>query len=199
MSSGDDGVAGTGMASCSGGFVAQFPAACPWITSVGGTEFDNNVESVAQFTSGSSGGGFSSHFAVPDYQSADTAAYISALNGEYNGMYNGSNRGFPDISLVSKNFQTIINGATASIYGTSASAPSWAALVSVLNDYRSSKGEANLGFLNPLLYGSGRSALRDVTQGSNKGCDSAGFPAMSGWDAATGLGSLDFGMLRAML
>nr|POF17763.1 tripeptidyl-peptidase sed2 [Quercus suber] len=200
FSSGDYGVAGIGQTSCSSGFIPQFPATCPWITAVGGTEFDDGVESTAQYDNGgSSGGGFSTHFAAPDYQSADTSAYVSSLNGEYSGLFNGANRGFPDVSLVSKNFNVIINGATINVYGTSASSPSWAALVSVLNDYRASKGEANLGFINPLLYGDDRSATRDVTQGSNRGCDSAGFPAGSGWDAATGLGSLDFGALRALL
>nr|POE46177.1 tripeptidyl-peptidase sed2 [Quercus suber] len=200
ISVGDLGVAGIGQTQCGSGFIPQFPATCPWITAVGGTEFDNGVETTAEFINGgSSGGGFSTHFVAPDYQSADTSAYVSSLNGEYSGLFNPANRGFPDISLVSKNFNVIINGQDISVYGTSASSPSWAAFVAILNDYRASIGEGNLGFINPLLYGNGRSATRDVTQGSNRGCDSAGFPAGSGWDPATGLGSIDFGALRALV
>ena len=35
-------------------------------------------------------------------------------------------------------------------------------------------------------------ALNDIVLGSNKGCKGVGFPAVEGFDAATGLGSLNY-------
>lgn len=49
FSSGDRGVGGNG-GSCNQGFLAVWPATCPWVTAVGGTQFggsDNEV--VANF------------------------------------------------------------------------------------------------------------------------------------------------------
>jgi tripeptidyl-peptidase-1 len=48
--------------------------------------------------------------------------------------------------------------------------------------------------LNPWLYANPQ-ALNDVTLGNNAGCGSEGFPAMAGWDPATGLGSPNFDAL----
>ena len=202
FSSGDYGVGGNDESSCNQGFYALWPATCPYSTAVGGTQFDGNSEVVAQFTSvgGSSGGGFSYNFAAPSYQSTVVSSYVVSLGSTYKGYYNPSGRGYPDVALVSEPFQIIINGGVTSVLGTSCSSPSWAALVSVLNDYRYSKGEANLGFLNPLLYSANMTtALRDVTSGRNPGCNSNGFSAAKGWDPTTGLGSLDFGKFRALI
>lgn len=67
--------------------------------------------------------------------------------------------------------------------GTSASSPTFASVVTLLNDYRLSQGKPVLGFLNPLLYQTGRNGLNDITSGSSAGCDTSGFPAKQGWDA----------------
>ena len=202
FSSGDYGVGGNGENSCSQGFYPVFPASCPWVTAVGGTQFTNNGgEEVAQFDTGkSSGGGFSGVFDVPSYQSSDTQSYIqNVLGNEYSGLYNQGGRGYPDVSLVSQLYDIVLNGGTEQVYGTSASSPSFAAFISVINDYLLSNGGSTLGFINPLLYGKGRPALRDVTEGSNPGCDSNGFPAAQGWDPTTGLGTLNFAKLRSIV
>jgi tripeptidyl-peptidase-1 len=201
FSSGDYGVGGNGESSCDQGFYPVFPASCPWVTAVGGTQFTSNGgEEVAQFDRGkSSGGGFSTVFAAPSYQSADTQAYINNLGGTYSGLYNSQGCGYPDVSLVSQLYDIILNGGTEQVYGTSASSPSFAALISVINDYLLSNGGSTLGFINPLLYGDGRAALWDVTQGYNPGCDSDGFPAAEGWDPTTGLGTLNFAKLRSIV
>jgi len=57
-----------------------------------------------------------------------------------------------------------------------------AGIISLLNDYRLSKGMASLGFLNPWLYGGGITGLTDITIGSNPGCGTDGFSAVVGWD-----------------
>ena len=123
----------------------------------------------------------------------------SSLGTAYSGRYNSKGRGYPDVSLVASHFAIVDQGKVESAHGTSASAPSWAALVSILNDYRKSQGKPNLGFINRLVYGNGRSALKDITSGSNRGCDSPGYSATAGWDPATGLGTLDFAKLRALI
>ncbi|TVY73360.1 putative tripeptidyl-peptidase SED2 [Lachnellula suecica] len=191
------GVGGNGESSCKNGFYALFPASCPYITSVGATQFVSRGEQAATFEKGgSTGGGFSYYFSAPSYQSADTKKYVNSLGSTYSGYYNSSGRGYPDIALVGEYCHMILGGSSEKVYGTSASSPAWAALVSLLNDYRVSKGKATFGFLNPLLYGS---ALKDVTAGNNQGCGTSGFSAADGWDPTTGLGSMDFAKLRKAL
>lgn len=203
FSSGDFGVGGMGESSCSGGFYALFPASCPYVTAVGSTQFSNGGEQAAIFEhGGSTGGGFSWHFAAPSYQSADTKSYISSnLDSSFNGYYKDSGRGYPDVALVGEYYDIIINGSTIRAYGTSASSPAWAALISQINDYRINEGKSTLGFLNPLIYGSTtvRATFNDITVGNNRGCDSNGFPAAAGWDPTTGLGTMNFGKLRQAL
>ena len=85
--------------------------------------------------------------------------------------------------------------------GTSASAPTMAALVSLLNEQRLAKGMPAMGFLNPFLY-KNADCFTDITQGTNAidrdGSDVAlGFAAAPGWDAATGLGTPVFSKLLA--
>ncbi|OAA56464.1 family S53 protease-like protein [Cordyceps fumosorosea ARSEF 2679] len=206
LSTGDHGVAANGETSCyNNGFYAMWPASCPYVTAVGGTQFGSSGEVVANFQTlnkkyTSPGGGYSWHFSAPDYSKNVTTAYANSLDSSYNGYLNTGGRGYPDISLVSVNFETYINGQLYHMFGTSASSPSVAAFIGVLNDYRNSTGKSTLGFINPLLYSStAATAIRDITSGNNFGCGLNGFYAGTGWDAASGLGSLDFGKLRAVI
>ncbi|KAJ6784771.1 hypothetical protein PWT90_05731 [Aphanocladium album] len=206
FSSGDGGVGGNGESSCSSGYYATWPASCPYVTTVGGTEFDSsNREVVADFAKYNSavtspGGGYSKHFSAPSYNKAATGAYASGLTAAQRQKINVNGRGYPDIALVSTKYQVVVNGGVDQILGTSASSPAIAGLVALLNDYRKTQGKPALGFINPLLYsGKVDAALRDVTIGANKGCDSPGLPAKKGWDAASGLGSFDFGKLRSLV
>ena len=77
------------------------------------------------------------------------------------------------------------------VAGTSASCPVVAAVIARLNAVRLAKGNAPLGFLNPFLYAHPK-AFQDVTKGINSDKQSAGFTAIEGWDAATGLGTPDY-------
>ncbi|KAJ6783209.1 hypothetical protein PWT90_01249 [Aphanocladium album] len=205
FSSGDSGVGGNKESSCANGLYGLFPAACPYVTAVGGTDVINGVERVVDFGRynkrlTSAGGGYSTHFAAPDYNANVTAAYAQTVDSTTQQQFNAGNRGFPDIALVSALFPTIVNGGVVSLLGTSASSPAIAGMFSLLNDYRKSKGKSTLGFLNPLLYsGTVDEALRDVTEGNNYGCDSNGFYAAPGWDAASGLGTIDFAKFRSLI
>lgn len=62
-----------------------------------------------------------------------------------------------------------------SIGGTSASSPSFAGFVALLNDARIKAKKPSLGFLNPLIYSVGVPAFNDITIGHNSGCGTPGF------------------------
>lgn len=147
------------------------------LTSVGGTQ-GFSPEVAAPF----SGGGFSNIFARPDYQSTAVDGYLDALGSTNAGLFNRSGRAFPDVSAQSVNFITRISGVFIPVEGTSASTPTFASVVALLNDARLNAGQPPLGFINPLLYSQGAAALNDITSGSNPGCGAQGFPTMEGWD-----------------
>jgi tripeptidyl-peptidase I len=72
-------------------------------------------------------------------------------------------------------FSIIYQGQETPIGGTSSASPTFAGFVSMLNDARINAGKTPLGFLNPLLYSTGYTALNDITQGNNPGCGTLGF------------------------
>ncbi|KAI9453129.1 subtilisin-like protein [Lactarius psammicola] len=171
-------------------FVPRFPATCPFVTAVGGTT-DYEPEVAARI----SGGGFSNHFQRPDYQKDVVPTFLQHLGSLHQGFYNASSRAIPDIAAQALKFRIFFNGKEKEEGGTSASTPVVAGIISLLNDYQLSKGRNPLGFLNPLLYGSGKEALNDITSGSNPGCKTEGFSAIAGWDPVTGLGTPSFAAL----
>jgi len=79
-----------------------------------------------------------------------------------------------------------------SVAGTSFAAPLLAGAVALANQRAEAAGQARIGFANPLLYSSGRSAIRDVTTGNNDvfGTGRCCF-AGPGYDQATGLGTVN--------
>ncbi|KAF8268102.1 subtilisin-like protein [Lactarius quietus] len=192
--SGNEGV-GKGACQANDGvqFIPEFPASCPYVTSVGGTTGgtggpDPGPEVAAEI----SGGGFSNYFERPPYQNEAVLDFLQELGGQYTGMYNAAGRGIPDISAQSLNFRYIKYNEPRKAGGTSAATPIAASIVSLLNDYLLYTDRPPLGFLNPLLYGHLRPAMNDIAKGSNPGCNTPGFSAVSGWDPVTGLGTPDF-------
>ena len=102
------------------------------------------------------------------------------------------------------------NGVYAIAGGTSFAAPIFAGSLALLNEYEHSHG---LGNINPVLYSLASkpsiylSAFHDITTGTSAcvsgdgACSTAGqsnFAAASGYDQATGLGSVDFANLAAV-
>lgn len=88
--------------------------------------------------------------------------------------------------------------------GTSASAPIWAGLVALADQY----AHRHLGFVSPALYRIARSAryhqaFHDITMGSNTvkfpPRTFQGYRAAPGWDPVTGLGSPDARVLVPLL
>jgi tripeptidyl-peptidase-1 len=175
-------------------FLPAFPASCPFVTTVGGTT--GIPEVAAPF----SGGGFSNYFARPSYQNNAVSSYLQNLpTGEYSGLYNPKGRAYPDVSAQSENFLFFFQGIPYLIGGTSASAPTFAGIVTLLNDAQIAAGKPPLGFLNPMLYSIGVNGLNDITSGNAPGCGTQGFSAVKGWDPVTGLGTPDFGKLKTIL
>jgi tripeptidyl-peptidase-1 len=198
------GDSGSGCIGCSS-FQASFPATSPYVTSVGATQFISGSagpeEASVAFPSG---GGFSNHFAQPSWQSSAVTKYLnSAANLPKPSYYNATGRGTPDVAAAGVGFVIVLDGTKEQVDGTSCAAPTFSAIISLLNQARLAQGKPVLGYLNPWLYGTAAptpGAFFDVTQGNNpQGCCHQGFPAAPGWDAVTGLGTPNYKVLKTIL
>ena len=171
----------------------DFPASSPHVVACGGTRLEASKGAISNEVvwnaagGGATGGGVSDVFALPSWQSAAKVP-PSANPGGRRG------RGVPDVSGdadPATGYQVRVDGTDAVYGGTSAVAPLLAALVARI----AQRLDSPVGFLNPVLYGAaGRSALHDVTKGSN-----GAYKASKGWDACTGLGSPDGAKLLRVL
>ena len=143
-----------------------------------GTPFDPGVGDGGGWASG---GGISTIFPVPSYQ---TGAHLPvSIDTRKPG------RGVPDIAMSATNYFTRVDTDEGASGGTSAVAPLMAALVARLNQAK----KKNVGFLNPFLYANvSKGVVTDVTQGTNAITRTVkGYTAGKGWDACTGLGTPD--------
>ncbi|KAK6541506.1 polynucleotide 3'-phosphatase [Orbilia ellipsospora] len=213
VASGDDGVGDESDTRCKKKkgkarvikFLPEFPSTCPFVTSVGATDLTDHEEA-----SSFSGGGFSWYFDRPEYQNATVNRYVTELGASdikrNNGYFKPSGRAYPDVTAVGSDYCIINKGVKkCDVLGTSASAPVFASIVTLLNGERLSNGRSSLGFLNPWLYKNLYNAggLKDIVQGKMEGClktkpeGSLGFSAVEGWDPASGLGSPIFKTMRA--
>ncbi|EDU49987.1 tripeptidyl-peptidase 1 precursor [Pyrenophora tritici-repentis] len=206
FSSGDSGIGGTDSCYTNDGtnkyqFNPNFPASCPYVTTVGATMNFQPEEAAYRpsrnTTAGfrdlyASGSGFSNYFSRPSYQDKVVPKYIKELNGTYDGLYNKTGRGYPDLAAQGLYFAYFWNGTEGTISGTSASSPLTAGIFALVNDALISKGKPTLGFLNPWLYKKGYKGLTDITKGTSHGCNVDGFPVTKGWDPVTGFGTPDF-------
>lgn len=191
----------------------SFPASSPWVTGVGGTNFAltagnaiarqvvwNNAPALPD----AGGGGYSRLFRRPGYQ---------------RGFTRSRHRVVPDVSLLADPYPGYLiycsarpgcvnrlNGTPWTPFGgTSAGAPLLAGSFALVDAELRTHGYPNLGFANPLLYQIARSKLRhavfrDVRIGSNdvfgtKGRGVGCCSAKRGFDAASGLGSVNVGAL----
>lgn len=225
-SSGDSGAAGcdwnTGIATH--GPVTAFPADIPEVTAVGGTEFAE-LNGAGWAGQNSQTWGSATGY-LPERAWNDTSASngLSSTGGGVSGLFpkpwwqsgpgvpNDGARDVPDISLTASGahdgYLIYSNGNLMSVGGTSASAPSFAGILGILNQYLVSKGleqKPGLGNVNPTLYSLAQSAptaFHDIVSGDNivpcssgsKGCPASGsfgYKAGVGYDLATGLGSVD--------
>ena len=164
-------------------------ASLPEMVDVGGTTLSTDANGVWQAEqawfdvplSQGTGGGVSSLFDRPEWQRA-------VMPGK-----DPTRRLTPDVAAVADPFtgvrivldqQQLVGG------GTSQSAPIWAGLAAVMNQYLLANGGHALGDLDPLLYrvaaGAPLPGFRDVILGGN-----AVDTARPGYDLVTGLGTPD--------
>jgi hypothetical protein len=148
----------------------DYPASSPHVLGCGGTSLHVNGANISETVwndgaqGGATGGGFSSLFPLPSWQTNAAAS-----------------RGVPDVAGVADpetGYVVDVDGQQMVIGGTSAVAPLWAALVARLNQALGKR----LGFINPTLYALA-GVFRDIVNGTN-----GAFSARPGWDACTGLG-----------
>jgi len=149
-----------------------------------------------------SGGGYSHVFAKPSYQNSLPAGStpIDTMRGVPDvGLQASATTGaLIFISLPPDGQSGLICGTSPcstgwyDIGGTSLSCPQWAGLVAMAAQVNG----AGLGLINPALYKIGADATRyandffDVTTGNNQIDPTIpGYPATTGWDPVTGLGT----------
>jgi subtilase family serine protease len=209
------------------------PGSQPFVTDVGGTSLtaigSPNSEvvwngggsglSTLNSGSGAGGGGISSFWDMPSYQSGAPAAlgvdnpYSTGANC---GNSSGDCREVPDVSadadpahgyLIYFNGNSSVAGEPAgwqSSGGTSGAAPLWAAILADTDAYSACDGEP-IGFANPALYAaagdSETSYYHDITSGENdySGAHQGLYPASADYDLASGLGTPNAAGLATVL
>ncbi|KAI5305495.1 RNA polymerase II subunit A C-terminal domain phosphatase [Ascosphaera pollenicola] len=190
-------------------FAPQFPASCPYVTTVGATALPADAKPVAGSEVASfgfaSGGGFSNIFQRPSWQDKVVNAYFDKHDPKYKwyhssandtvdttqGAYNRAGRAYPDVAAVGQSIPVVLKGKLRLEAGTSASAPFFASMLSLINEERIAANKSTIGFINPILYAN-PDIFNDITIGKNQGCGTEGFSAVEGWDPVTGLGTPDY-------
>ncbi|HYL08953.1 MAG TPA: S53 family peptidase [Candidatus Udaeobacter sp.] len=171
---------------------ASFPSTLPTVTAVGGTSVFESQQGVyykeyawsSPIDESGGGGGASQFYALPGWQKNEAQASGHGL------------RQVPDVSAdgdPSTGFHIVFAGQDAQVGGTSAATPMWAGTAALIDQDLRKHSLREVGFANPALYYIGENSARlnprpfhDVTQGNN-----LGFDAGTGWDFATGWGSMD--------
>jgi DNA-binding beta-propeller fold protein YncE len=182
------------------------PGSQPYVTAVGGTSVTalgpvptETVWNELNHSEGAAGGGISQSFSMPAYQ--QTLGNVSGSSGVPCTNPSGNCREVPDVSADADPSTGYIVydshdfGSThwAAVGGTSGATPLWAAVLAVV---ASANGNTvGYGALNPALYllaqKSPSTYLNDVTSGNNdyNATNGGQFPALSGYDMASGLGT----------
>lgn len=179
----------------------SWPASSPWVTAVGATRFENQTVGHPEMASDQfgSGGGFSTMFDAFDAQKSAVAKYFKTAGKlPAAGSFPPSGRATPDVAALGEGYQVVVDGHVTPVGGTSASAPTFAGIVSLLNEARIKAGKPPMGYLNTFLY-QNPDAFTDITVGTNSigrdGGKQPGFPCAKGWDPVTGLGTPLFSKL----
>lgn len=160
----------------------------PYTTIVGGTVLSMNGNGdlwQSETAWSSSGGGILTSVDIPGYQSA-----VSMSSNYGSTQY----RNVPDVSIIAYGvFIYQNNGGTGYQQGTSIAAPLWAGFMALVNQQAAMCGSSPVGFANPALSAIGQNAnkyaadFHDIQSGNNGA--SQKYPAVAGYDLATGWGS----------
>ena len=207
------------------GLSATFPAALPEVTAVGGTQFAEGSGTYWAATNTVNSGSALSYIPEAAWNESSTAGLLASGGGASRlypkpvwqtgpGVPNDGARDVPDVSLnagTREPYEVYISGLTLGVGGTSASAPSMAGIVALLNHYlvkNKTQAQPGLGNINPQLYRLAQtvpSSFHDIVNGGNKvpcsqyspDCSTGmvGYSALPTYDLATGLGTLDVNAL----
>jgi hypothetical protein len=174
------------------------PTDDPWVTSVGGTTLDTDInvvwtgETVWNWNSEGMGnhassGGISATWAIPVWQQG-----IDMSQNQGSTAW----RNTPDVAIVADAIWIVAsNNNQFSVGGTSASAPLWAGFMALVNQEAATNGQPPVGFANPALYQLARgpqylSLFHDITAGnSTNPAVCCQFFAQPGYDLCSGWGS----------
>ena len=180
------------------------PASQPYMVGVGGTTLTTNGAGGAYKSestwnngagNGAGGGGISTVWTIPSYQTTLAGSAASKGSTTY--------RNVPDVSLNANQntgYSVYYKGGWTVYGGTSCAAPLWAAFTALVNQKRVAAGSATLGFANPPLYALAASNayandFHDIADGTTN----LYYPAVAGYDDATGLGTFNGANLLADL
>jgi subtilase family serine protease len=174
-------------ASGDSGIGTSYPAASPYVVSVGGTvlNFDNAGNLQSETAWSGSGGGYGTNEAEPSYQT------------NY-GISGNNMRAQPDVAASATNFlvydSILVNGQSGwyLVYGTSASTPLWTSMTAIANSEHSNPLSSTSFGTQNAIYNAASGAkyatnFRDIISGNNGNC--AICNAGPGYDFVTGLGS----------
>jgi hypothetical protein len=174
----------------------ETPSSDTYVAGVGGTSVtvdssgNETSEVVWNDNEGATGGGISTHFGRPSWQTGT-------------GVNTSKKRQVPDIASDADpetGGYVILNGQTYVYGGTSLSSPTWAGFCALLNQARANAGSGALGLLGPYLYPLiGTANFRDITSGNNIYDSTLGYSAGVGYDSCTGCGVPDVTTLAKTL
>lgn len=204
--SGDWGVGGKNLGNGPGSFSctkfnADFPSSCPYVVSLGSTTFQQSLSgNVEEIGIDFSSGGFSNYFSRPSYQDKAVSLYLSSATLPPQSYWNATGRAFPDLAIIGNKFQVVQGGRVIPVGGTSASTPTFAAFISMINSVRLNAQQPTMGYVHPFLYqswASAATAFHDITQNQQQeqGCTGHSFGCTVGYDAMSGLGVPNFKIL----
>ena len=162
---------------------------------------------------GASGGGASIYFTKPTWQTGTDGKRdvpdISLNASADHDPYLFCSEDGPNNTIVqtcTSGFRTGAGGNLTAVGGTSAAAPTFTAILALVNQFVGNTSATGLAPINPTLYQiatSSPAAFHDITTGNNKvpcttgttncpsGTTEIGFSAGVGYDQVTGLGSVD--------
>ncbi len=174
----------------------EYPAASPYVVSVGGTTLsvDGAGNYLGETAWSGSGGGVSSYEPKPGYQNSFSPYSARTVpDVAYDGDPNTGVSVYDTVSYFGQS-------GWFTVGGTSVGAPQWAAIAATANSGNAKLASASFGTSNA-LYNAASGAqsnpqtvpytnnYHDITTGSNGACGAI-CTAVPGYDAVTGLGSL---------
>jgi kumamolisin len=182
-----------------GGLAVNYPPSSPYMIAVGGTHLTINTGTNTRLTETTeqddptfggtfgSGGGFSSLFSVPSWQSGLQYQTYNSSTRVTGALTSVTSRGIPDISGPMANAYAFYSGGTLSgVGGTSASTPVMAGLLARIKAL-TGKSLGSVAY-NQIFYAN-PNAFYDITTGTNATAIAQGYASRVGWDPVTGMGA----------